>query len=169
MNKFLIAVMLFALTQTGYAQQKNVLTAKDYERAENTMAAFVDPLINHNGIHPTWLADDRFYYRTSLTDGNQFILFDPVKRTRVIAFNHEKLAAALSAATGKQYTSSSLPFQTISFSANGNDVIFNADDKQWKFNTKTNRYRCNIRLRVSINNIVSLRRKTGGMGAGCRG
>lgn len=130
--------MLFALTQTAHAQQKNILTATDYERAEHTLAAFVNPLISHNGIHPTWLADGRFYALMPLADGHQFMLFDPTKGTRVTAFNHEKLAAALSAATGKPYVASALPFKKFSFSANGKDVIFNEDGKQWKFDTKIN-------------------------------
>ena len=36
---------------------------------------------------------------TRITGGTEFILVDPVKKTRSRAFNHEKVAAALSAAS----------------------------------------------------------------------
>lgn len=133
MNKFLLTAMPLVLALTAHAQQGGVLTAKDYERAENAMAASVNPLIEQGGITPNWLPDDRFYYRTPVAEGNQFILFDPAKGSRAPAFDHQKLAVALSTATGKTYKSAELPFQSISFSANGKGVIFQAEGKQWKF------------------------------------
>lgn len=138
MKRTSLTIISMALSWAAIAQQGKVLTTQDYERAENAMAASVQPLIETTGIHANWLADDRFYYRTSVAEGNQFILFDPAKGTRGAAFDHKKLAAALSTATGKTYDAANLPFQSISFSADGKGVIFQVDSKQYRFDTKTN-------------------------------
>jgi dipeptidyl aminopeptidase/acylaminoacyl peptidase len=133
MNKFFLTSLSFLSVLTASAQQGGGLTSKDYERAESMMTASLSPLVEHSGMHPNWLPDDRFWYRTTTTNGNEFMLFNPARGTKSVAFDHQKLAAALSAASGKQYQASALPFQSISFSADGKGVIFQAEDKQWKF------------------------------------
>ncbi|MDB5112198.1 MAG: family peptidase, partial [Mucilaginibacter sp.] len=138
MNKFFLTIIPIALAITTNAQQSGTLTAKDYEHAESMLNYNTEPLVDHTGINPTWLPDDRFWYRATAAQGNQFIIFNPAKGTRIPAFNHGKLATALSTATGKQYQASALPFERISFSADGKGVIFQADGKQWRFDTKTN-------------------------------
>jgi dipeptidyl aminopeptidase/acylaminoacyl peptidase len=134
MNRSLLAAIPLALAFTAHAQQGKVFTANDYQRAESAMAYNTEPITTRTGIHPTWLPDDRYYYRTS---DNQFILVNPLKGTKGAAFDHRKLAVALSTATGKQYTAADLPFQSFSFTTDGKSVIFKADDKQWKFDGNT--------------------------------
>jgi dipeptidyl aminopeptidase/acylaminoacyl peptidase len=133
MNKFLLTGLSFAVVLSAHAQQGKVLTAEDYTRAENTLSATVLPLLETTGIHANWLPDDRFYYRTPVAEGNQFMLFNPAKGIRTAAFDHKKLAAALSATTGKTYDAATLPFQTISYAKDGKGVIFQLDGKQWRF------------------------------------
>ncbi|MCW3101347.1 MAG: family peptidase, partial [Chthonomonadaceae bacterium] len=134
MNKFLLTSLSLLSVLTATAQQGGALTAKDYEHAESMLTASLSPLVEHIGMqHPNWLPNDLFWYRTTVAEGNEFMVFNPARGTKSAAFDHQKLAAALSAATGKQYQASSLPFQSISFSADGKGVIFQAEDKQWKF------------------------------------
>jgi dipeptidyl aminopeptidase/acylaminoacyl peptidase len=133
MNKFLLTAIPLALALTTHAQQGKVFTAQDYARAEGAMTYNLEPLTERTGIRPTWLPDDRYYYRTSAAEGNQFILVNPAKGSKGVAFDHAKLAAALSSTSGKTYSAADLPFQTISFSANGKGVIFTADGKQYRF------------------------------------
>jgi dipeptidyl aminopeptidase/acylaminoacyl peptidase len=130
MNKLFLTLIPLAVSLGASAQQ--VLTAADYERAENAMSnAVLEPLVQRNvGIHPNWLADDRFWYRTP---EGEFVIFNPAKNSKSPAFDHQKLVAALSATTGKQYTATTLPFQSISYAANGKGVIFTADGKQYKY------------------------------------
>ena len=91
------------LGPTLLAQQRPSLTAEDYARAERFLAAAVTPLVVGGSVTATWLADDRFWYRNTIAGGAEFILVDPVKKTRVRAFDHEKVAAALSSATGAKH------------------------------------------------------------------
>ena len=120
MNKYLLALATFGISIAAHAQQGTVVTAKDYEHAESFLGS--NPaLVQHNGISPNWLPDDHFWYRTQ---SNQFMVFNPAKGTAGLAFDHQKLAAALSSATGKTYQASDLPFQTISFTPDYKAVIF---------------------------------------------
>ncbi|SHM43859.1 S9 family peptidase [Mucilaginibacter sp. OK098] len=131
MNKFLLTVIPCALVLSVHAQQGPPLTAKDYERAESRLSYGTEPFIDNNNVRPEWLAADRFWYRNLTAQGSEFILVDPAKHSRVAAFDQQKLAAALSTATGKQYTAAILPFTSFTFSADGKSIIFEADGKQW--------------------------------------
>jgi dipeptidyl aminopeptidase/acylaminoacyl peptidase len=137
MNKFLLTAMSLGLAVAANAQQGATLTAKDYEHAESFLTYNTEPLIDNAAVRPNWLPGDKFWYRNLTAQGSEFILVDPAKKSRAAAFDQQKLAAALSAASGKKYEANMLPFQTISFSADGKDVIFRADGKQWKYDTQT--------------------------------
>ncbi len=137
MNKFILAALPFAFVLTANAQQRTILTAKDYERAERLMGYNTEPLVDRSSVRPNWLPDDRFWYRVLTPQGSEFILVDPAKGTRNAAFDQQKLAAALSAATGKSYQAAMLPFQFFSFSADQKAIIFQDDGEQWKCGLQT--------------------------------
>jgi len=114
------------------AQQK--FTAADYQRAEKFMGYNTQPLVYRSGVRPNWLPDERFWYRVTTADGAEFVLVDTAKGTRAPAFDHVKLAAALSAASGQTIDAKNLPFQTIDFTPDGQSVIVQA----------SGRYRCDL-------------------------
>lgn len=131
-NRFLFA--LIALATSVNAQQRNILTAKDYEHAESLMAYNTEQLIDHGNVRPNWLPDGRFWYRILTPQGSEFILVDPSKKTRDAVFNQRKLASALSSATGKTYQANMLPFSDFSFSPEGKSIVFQANGQQWDYN-----------------------------------
>ena len=57
-------------------------TTVDYARAEKFLGANTSPLVLHSGVHPTWMPDDRFWYRTTTENGPEAILIDPGRDTR---------------------------------------------------------------------------------------
>jgi hypothetical protein len=61
----------------------------------------------------------------------EFLLIDPASGTRQPAFDHAKVAAGLSAASGKAYEASKLPFTEIEFASNRQAIRFTADRKRW--------------------------------------
>lgn len=93
----------FFLT-SGVAQQGKQLTTEDYAHAEKFMAYNLNPLVYHGVDRPIWMPDGRFWYRDRAADGVTFTLVDPAKGTKAPAFDHAKLAAALSVASaGKTF------------------------------------------------------------------
>src|SRR6266496_542841 len=75
-------------------------TLADYERAQGLRKQFEGLTVNLPG-RVNWIAKtNRFWYRKSVKGGNEFVLVDAETLARQPAFDHEKLAASLSAATG---------------------------------------------------------------------
>ncbi|MSR07794.1 MAG: S9 family peptidase [Gemmatimonadetes bacterium] len=127
-----IVVLLAALVAVpALAQQApRTLTAADYARAEKYLGYNTNPLVTGAGVRPTWLPDERFWYRNTTADGFEFILVDPAKKTRARAFDHAKLAAVLSRAADTTFDGLHLPFSTIELSAGG-AVSFDAKSRHW--------------------------------------
>lgn len=138
MKKYLLGIGAIACILSANAQQGKVLTAKDYARAESFLSNATDKLVDAASIRPNWLGSDRFWYVLKTTKGTEFILVDPAKKSHSAAFDHQKLAIALSAASGKQFTADKLPFQTITFSNDEKSISFNADRKKWLYNLSDN-------------------------------
>jgi len=128
---YLAASLLLCLGVS--AQQTLVLTSDDYAHAEKFLTYATSPLVLGAGVRPNWIAGgDRFWYRVTRAKGAEFVLVDPAKGTRSAAFDHARLAAALSNAAGQKYDPDSLPFQEIELPGNGTTIGFRAAGKQWK-------------------------------------
>ena len=67
----------------------------------------------------------------SVPGGAEFVLVDPARGIRERAFDHEKLAAALSTAASGRYTALTLPFSDIDLTADGRSVEFVAAKRRW--------------------------------------
>ena len=120
-----------ASAQPQDAASPRALSAADYARAEKFMGYNTNPLVYH-AVRPTWTSDERLWYRDSDAVGAHFVIFDPVKLTKEPAFDHAKLAAALSAASGQTYEANKLPFREIELSADGQSVSFRVGRRRFQ-------------------------------------
>src|SRR3989449_7732610 len=129
-----LTVLILVIAPPVMAQQTDpprTLSASDYARAEKWMPYNTNPLVFRSGVRPTWQADDRFWYRITTAEGSEFLLVDAAKGTRAPAFDHAKLAAALSAATGTTYDAHHLPFTDFELSANRQTISFSIQRRRW--------------------------------------
>jgi dipeptidyl aminopeptidase/acylaminoacyl peptidase len=129
----LVAVgsVIAVVAQDRASQAPAAVTAADYARAETYLGPGVSGLVVGGSVAPSWLPDERFSYRSVTAQGAEFILVDPVRRTRVPAFDHAKLAATLAAAAGIAVDARQLPFQSIELSADAKTVSFDAEKRRW--------------------------------------
>src|SRR6185436_6499343 len=97
------AALALLLAGTAGAQTRT-LTADDYARAERFLGYNTNRLVLHVAAQPTWVGDDRFWYRTTTENGTEFFLVDAATGTRSAAFDQAKVAAALSTAARASYT-----------------------------------------------------------------
>jgi len=104
---------------------------EDYARAERMLAPTTNPLVSGMASAPSWLPDGRFWYRATTPAGSTYLLVDPVKRTRVPAFDHEALAKALSRATSSEMSADRLPISGLALGTDGS-VTVNARNKRWR-------------------------------------
>ncbi len=135
-NLALLAILGLAAPAVAQQQAARALTAADYARAERFLSANTTPLVFGATVRPTWLDEDRLWYRNTIRDGAEFILANPASGTRERAFDHERLAAALSASSGNGYTAFALPFTAFEFADSGRAITFDVQNR---------RYSCDIR------------------------
>jgi len=126
-----VAVMITLAFLSALLQAQG--TRADYDRARNLRDKYEGLAYNiPERIH--WIdSSNRFWYRKSVKGGNQFILVDATTLAKGPAFNHERLAAALSAVVSSgKYTAVTLPFQEFQFADNATAMTFSAAGSTWK-------------------------------------
>lgn len=109
-----VAVAIVAqLSLRPTAQGTDVKAA--YDRAES-LTRRTDGLVVNVADAPTFLEGaNKLWYRKSVKGGNEFVLVDVAAKTKAPAFDHARLAAALSTAANAKYTAVTLPFATLTF------------------------------------------------------
>jgi dipeptidyl-peptidase-4 len=133
--------LVLAILRPAAAQQqeKRILATEDYARAEKFLRQHTDSLVFGANVRPIWIDEDLFWYRNDIPEGYEFVLVDAEKKQRKRAFDHEKLARALSDAAGKTYQPFKLPFQSFEFSDDRSSMIFTVDSRQYTYDIRQDR------------------------------
>jgi dipeptidyl aminopeptidase/acylaminoacyl peptidase/uncharacterized protein (DUF885 family) len=100
-------------------------------------------LVFKTRIVPHWFHQSgRFWYKNDLAQGTkEFIVVDAETGTRTPAFDHQKLATALTKASGSaENRADKLPFDAIEFTPDAKSVRFSAHMRTWTCNLET--YEC---------------------------
>jgi dipeptidyl aminopeptidase/acylaminoacyl peptidase len=107
--------------------------ARAYDRA-NKLAGQTKGKVFKTSITPHWFQNDtRFWYRNDLIDDTkEFVVVDAEKGSRGPAFDHEKLAASLTAVARGTYEAKRLPFSTIDFIDDGKAIRFDVSEQSWR-------------------------------------
>src|SRR5215470_6340048 len=111
--------------------QTRALTANDYAHAEQFMGYSTNRLVLHVAAQPTWIGDDRFWYRTTTENGTEFFQVETATGARTPAFDQARVAAALSTAARSTYTAYRLPFNQFEFSTDRRSISFRFGGSEW--------------------------------------
>jgi dipeptidyl-peptidase 4 len=114
--------------------------AVDYARAERFLAWNVEPLVSGAEVQPQWLPGERFWYRNRIPEGHEFVVVDPARGTRERAFDHERLARALTEQTGVEHRPFALPITRLEPMDDGRGLGFELDRRRWACDVIA--YRC---------------------------
>jgi len=119
---------LLAATPPAFGQG----TSADYERAKALRARYEALVANVPG--PVgWIGSTTLFWYRIMNRGNvEFVMFDVALRQKHPAFDHEKLAAGLSKATGASYTATRLPFTSIAFSDDETTIDVAVEGTTWR-------------------------------------
>jgi dipeptidyl-peptidase 4 len=122
-------------------------TRADYERA-NTLGKTVAGKVFRASVKPNWIGEsDRFWYRNDLPgDRREFILVDPAVPSKGPAFDHSRLATALTKILGKPITADRLPVEHIAFTPGKNELQVQVREKTYACDLNT--YELNERVGV---------------------
>lgn len=129
-RRWIIAAALLILLPGMAAAQGRL---EDYRSAERFLEGNLPANIHFADSEPHWEdRGGRFWYLKQGPAGKQFIQVDAAHDTQAPAFDHARLAAALSLATGKTYRAAALPFDAIDFGDDGRVIRFHLDDERWR-------------------------------------
>ena len=119
--RFSLALLaLFASAPLVAQDATRQVTAADYTRAERFLSQNTNSLVFGASVSAQWLGDGRFWYRSMVPGGTEFVMVDPSEGTRERAFDHERIANVLNAVSGEAFESLSLPLNGLSLE--GNDL-----------------------------------------------
>jgi dipeptidyl aminopeptidase/acylaminoacyl peptidase len=123
--------LLFLLPAFANAQG----TPADYERAAGLREKF-QGLVAGAPDRANWIEkSSRFWYRKAVKGGYEFVMADAETRAKKPAFDHEKLAAALSESLpsgDEAITALRLPFNEITFVDGERAIEVNARGSRWR-------------------------------------
>ena len=137
-----IALVIAALATAGVPHRATAQpTRGDYARAEQLLPWNVQDLIVDDAVRPRWLPGDRFWYRNRSAKGWEFLVVDMATGVRRPAFDHVRLASALSLAADTTYDATKLPFQGIAWVDGERAIRFSvARKRSWTCDVTT--YAC---------------------------
>jgi len=123
---------LAIVVTAGYAPAVGAQgTAADYERANGLRSKYEGLVANVPGT-VTWIENThRFWYRKITRGGFEFVMVDADTQRKAPAFDHQKIAAALSKATGKSYSATTLPFTNITIADDEKTLEGTFDGASW--------------------------------------
>ena len=94
------AVLTFLVAAGGILAQQPAFTVADYARAEKMLGYNTAPLVDRNGVRPTFLPDGRFWYQVLTPTAIEYVLVNPVDGSRKAAAKLADLGVAGSAGGG---------------------------------------------------------------------
>ena len=113
-------------------------TRADYERAAR-ISGMTRGKVFKTAVRPHWFSGNRrFWYRNDLANGaREFILVDAIAGERRAAFDHSRLAVALSKSLSKEITAERMPFDSIRFDDQLQTLRFSAGKQRWECSLAT--------------------------------
>lgn len=118
------------------------LHAQDTQSVQNNgrdLRKLTENKVYRDRIQAHWLPDNtRLWYKVKTgADTHEFILVDAAKGERKRAFDHERLARALSEAGVKEARPDQLPIDKLEFKVGENKILFRAGGKSWSCDLDT--------------------------------
>jgi len=116
-------------------------TLENYKRARTMLGLHPDPIVFDGKVTPNWIAgEDRFWYVRRTPEDKRFVLVDVAGKCKAPAFDHDRLAAALTKATGKTVKPERLPFESFRLDEKREQIRFVTNGANWMCTLST--YEC---------------------------
>jgi len=123
--------------------RRRVFTLLTVACASMTPSAVADssnPEVYRDKVVPHWIGEqgkpsDRFWYRVDLPGGREFILVDPEQGKRQPAFDHGRVAEALSRLMGRKIDAKDLPVVSLNFQSSGK-ILLQGVEGDWELDPR---------------------------------
>jgi len=135
---WILCLALFLIIFTGLLQAQ--VKPADYERAVNLREKF-QSLVFNTVDGSNWIGKtNRLWYRKSIEDGFEFTVVDATNVSKNIAFDHARVAAALTELLKEEQNPKKLPFRSIRFTPDEKSILF--DIGGWTYSCDLTSYIC---------------------------
>ena len=90
----------------------------------------LDQLMHSTSVNPRWIeGSERFWYQFETSNGTSYVIVDPVRGTKRLIFDNDRLAAELTRITRDPYDAQHLPIRSIRF-INASTLEFEVESSQ---------------------------------------
>lgn len=163
LRRAVLALLVLALPAAGQGR----VNQANWTLAERFSPDALRSLVNTQTVAPNWIekTDSAWYYWKDAA-GARFMLVQPKTRTKAPLFDHERVAAALSAEGGKPYDAKDLPFTRVTFRKDLQGIYFLVDSIRYEYDL---RGQALTRMGPVPRDSLAILRGGGGRGGGGRG
>ena len=120
--------LLFILITLYSFSQQNAIT--NYDLAAKFSPKKIAKLVHSSSVSPYYLKNgDKFWYQYKTTDGSNYYIVDPNKKTKKKLFDNDKMAAWLTEITKDPYDAKHLPKFGFKFVDNETAIEFRVNSK----------------------------------------
>jgi hypothetical protein len=130
------SIFLIAIFSCSNSEKQKQFTVEEYEAAAKHMDRNLYNLVYNQVSGSSFLSDNKLLYSTTTKNGTTFILVTADSKTKEPAFNHKKLAEALSKELDTEIAATALPISAVSFSDTTNTLHFTAFKQKYLYKVK---------------------------------
>ena len=132
----LLVAALLVCAGTAAAQG----TVEDYNRAYALRGKFSANKVYYSNVTPQWIGgSDCFWYVRNTPEGRVYVSVDASRQARKDLFDHKRLAAALSQATGQDVKPGAIRLERLRVSSGLDTLRFHYANRQWLYAVRKNR------------------------------
>lgn len=135
MRKTILFVLLALLALPGVAQHK-----ANFKAAEKFKSTNIRKMLKSTRVNPRWFKDsDKFWYTYTTTQGKNFYVVDPAKKSKTAMFDNKDFAAQLSELTRKPWNHRDLDLKALKLEDDNRMLTFMVDSIDYHFDLNTRR------------------------------
>jgi len=132
----ILVFSIFSMAIFSCSNSEKQFTIAEYEAAAKHMDWNLNSLVYNQVSNSSFVSGNQLLYSTTDKNGTTFILVNPDSETKRPAFNHKKLAEALSKELNEEIEATTLPIADVSFSDDLNTLQFTTFNKKYLYKVK---------------------------------
>ena len=133
--------ILACLANLVFSANAESLSIEKYQQAQQQLGKHTKKLIVGTIEQPNWAEHNQLIYRSRTEQGEQFFVVNAATKAKKLAFDHQKLAAALANVTEQEVNHKKLPFNAFEL-IDKNLISLEIDDKSYQCQLET--YLCQL-------------------------
>lgn len=123
MKQLITLFLVIIFFQTGYSQEK--VYKGNYELAARFSSEKMKRMVFSTSVDPHWMKNsDRFWYEYETSEGKNWYLVDPTKRTKIPLFDRDRLAMEITKIVKDPFDGKHLELDKLKFIEEDNAIRF---------------------------------------------